>query len=97
MSATGASLEGQTIVDNSSPDVPFWVNPQYADVTDTISAEAYELVKTAETSAYNQTLARITSPKWSFSYRFTGASSPIRTVRDRGVALWVLRCGEPQS
>ncbi|KAI0744564.1 hypothetical protein C8Q76DRAFT_851561 [Earliella scabrosa] len=72
MSATSASLEGQTIVDNSSPDVPFWVNPQYADVTDTISAEAYELVKTAETSAYNQTLARITSPKWSFSYRFTG-------------------------
>ncbi|RPD63362.1 hypothetical protein L227DRAFT_387075 [Lentinus tigrinus ALCF2SS1-6] len=61
-----------TIVDNNSPDIPFYVNPQYVNVTDQISTEAYDYVQTAQLSAYNQSLADITTPRWSFSYRFQG-------------------------
>ncbi|KAI0698211.1 hypothetical protein C8T65DRAFT_832284 [Cerioporus squamosus] len=61
-----------TIVDNNRPGVEFYINPQYVNVTDQISAKAYDYVQTAQLSAYNQSLADITTPRWSFSYAFTG-------------------------
>ncbi|RDX47667.1 hypothetical protein OH76DRAFT_1405738 [Lentinus brumalis] len=59
-----------TIVDNVN--VAYYINPQYVNVTDQISTEAYDYVQTAQLSAYNQTLGDITTPRWSFSYEFNG-------------------------
>ncbi|KAI0758937.1 hypothetical protein C8Q74DRAFT_1221544 [Fomes fomentarius] len=67
-----ADEDKQTIVDNTSSDVHFHINPQYVNVTDRITQEAFDLVKAAETTAYDQSLADITTPKWSFEHRFHG-------------------------
>ncbi|KAI0742869.1 hypothetical protein C8Q80DRAFT_1191190 [Daedaleopsis nitida] len=66
------SIGGDTpqVVDNTG--VRYYINPQYANVTDVISAKASDYVKTAQISAYSQTLAVMTTPKWSFSYMFNG-------------------------
>ncbi len=76
-----------TIVDNVN--VAYYINPQYVNVTDQISTEAYDYVQTAQLSAYNQTLGDITTPRWSFSYEFNGAS---RNARGAPVARAVEAC-----
>ena len=78
------SQSNPTIVDNNNPDIPFYINPQYVNVTDQISTQAYEYVQTAQLSAYNQSLADITTPRWSFSYRFQGTSCSSRLLQEHG-------------
>ncbi|KAI1790549.1 hypothetical protein LXA43DRAFT_973560 [Ganoderma leucocontextum] len=61
-----------SIVDNTDANFSFFINPQYVNVTDIISNQAYVYVQAAMQSTYNQSVADITVPKWSFQYNFTG-------------------------
>lgn len=81
----------QIIVDNTSSDVHFLINPQYVNVTDRITQEAFDLVKAAETTAYEQSLADITTPKWSFEHQFHGTSCSKHRLR--GNRLVLVSCG----
>ena len=65
------------IVDNTDPNVIFYINPQYVNVTDIISDKAYAYVQAAIPSTSNKSVADITVPKWSFEYQFTGEYSGV--------------------